>query len=242
MYQVITRMISHSAILTKSAPMRMYGRASASFAHDPAVRARFTACRAFFWSGSNGNGRGGHGGGGSSSNGGFGNGNGDGGHRKSRWGMSFALSSAAQLMILAGSASAAKKEEKVKEPPKQEMTLDGAADALWALAGPMLTSLGFSGMCGLIAGAALKKVGQALAFVVGLVFLLVQGLAHTGAITVNWTHIHERVTDALDKNKDGKLDQEDFKSYMKDGLGVLAAGVPSVGGFLAGFVLGIKMF
>lgn len=39
-----------------------------------------------------------------------------------------------------------------------------------------------------------------------------------------------------------KLDANDFKHIVNNGLGVLSQGVPSVGGFLGGFLLAIKQF
>lgn len=48
-----------------------------------------------------------------------------------------------------------------------------------------------------------QKLGQFVAVAVGLVFLLVQGLAYTGFITVQWTKVHGVVLDVLDVNKDG---------------------------------------
>lgn len=66
-----------------------------------------------------------------------------------------------------------------------------------------MTNLGFSGMIGLVAGVALKKVGQMLAVLIGMAFAALQGLAYTGAITVNWSNIQDRVTRSLDANNDG---------------------------------------
>ena len=37
-----------------------------------------------------------------------------------------------------------------------------------------------------------------------------------------------------------KFDASDLKSLLASGLAVLSEGVPSVGGFLAGFALGLK--
>eukprot|EP00955_Chlamydomonas_euryale_P000211 2243-Chlamydomonas_euryale.AAC.4 len=112
---------------------------------------------------------------------------------------------------------------------------------LWNLSGPVVTNLGFSGCIGLAAGLAFKKVGQLLAVAIGLLFMLVQGLAYTGAVTVNWAQIQAYVTKTLDANGDGKVDQSDFKHYVNKGLGVMTLGVPSAGGFLAGFMLGVRM-
>ncbi|GAX77693.1 hypothetical protein CEUSTIGMA_g5136.t1 [Chlamydomonas eustigma] len=126
-------------------------------------------------------------------------------------------------------------------PSSSELSIDSVADMLWRVAGPMITNLGFSGGIGLVSGMAFKKVGQLLAIFIGLSFITLQGLAQTGFITVNWTGVEQYVTKTLDSNNDGKLDELDFKKFVNHGLGVLSAGVPSIGGFLAGFLLGLKM-
>ncbi|KXZ50875.1 hypothetical protein GPECTOR_14g125 [Gonium pectorale] len=87
-----------------------------------------------------------------------------------------------------------------------------------------------------------KKVGQLVAVCVGLGFLFVQALAYTGFVTVNWSHVHTTVHNILDVNKDGKVDAEDFKPIVAGGLAALSQGIPSVGGFLAGFMLAIRSF
>lgn len=65
-------------------------------------------------------------------------------------------------------------------------TVEQYMDWAWKLVGPMLNNLGFSGLVGIAAAAALKFVGKALAVLVGLSFAMVQGLAYAGLITVNW--------------------------------------------------------
>ncbi|PNW70073.1 hypothetical protein CHLRE_17g704600v5 [Chlamydomonas reinhardtii] len=188
--------------------------------------------------------------------GGSGGGNGRGGNSGGRggpeqgpsggsgWGRTAAFALAGGMLFTAEASWAAKKTEPAKaaSPAKDEMTVDKVTDMLWNLAGPILTNLGFSGCVGAAAGIALKKVGQFMAVCVGLLFLMVQGLAYTGFITVNWTHVHSTVSNVLDVNKDGKLDANDFKHIVNNGLGVLSQGVPSVGGFLGGFLLAIKQF
>lgn len=172
-------------------------------------------------------------GGGSGAGGSHGSGNsGSGGPgRRFGWWMGMATLGSS---LMAGSANAAKQ-------PSKELTVDNVSDALWSLSGPILTNLGFSGCMGLAAGMALKKIGQFLAFIIGMAFLALQGLAYTGFITVNWTHVHSTVNNMLDLNKDGKVDEKDFKVVTGKGLAILAQGVPSVAGFLGGFMMGVRM-
>ena len=64
--------------------------------------------------------------------------------------------------------------------------------------------------------------------------------AYQGFITVNWTRVHKFVIKDLDVNRDGHLDASDFKAVMASVLAVLSQGMPSVGGFLGGFALGLR--
>ncbi|GIL76056.1 hypothetical protein Vretimale_5689 [Volvox reticuliferus] len=191
-------------------------------------------------SGAVGGGRGGHGDG-NPEPGPSGEDSGDG------WGRAAAMVMGTGLLLCGEGAAWAsqKKTEAVAPPPRaisDELTIEKVTDVLWNLAGPILTNLGFSGCVGAAAGYALKKVGQVVALCVGVAFLFVQGLAYTGFITVNWSNVHSVVTNALDVNKDGKVDVDDFKPIVSKGLGALSQGVPSVGGFLAGFLLALRSF
>lgn len=76
----------------------------------------------------------------------------------------------------------------------------------------------------------------------GVVFVVIQGLAYTNMITVNWSTVHKHISTALDTNGDGKLDENDFKRHIKQGMVIMSQGVPSVSGFLMGFSLGLNIF
>ncbi|GLC33227.1 hypothetical protein PLESTF_000155700 [Pleodorina starrii] len=162
------------------------------------------------------------------------------------WGRMAALALAGGVLLSGeGAAWAARKAQAPVAPPSgpsEELTIEKVTEVLFNLAGPILTNLGFSGCVGAAAGFALKKVGQFVALCVGLAFLFIQGLAYTGFITVNWSNVHRAVTNALDINGDGKVDADDFKPLISKGLGALSQGVPSAGGFLAGFMLAIRSF
>ena len=157
------------------------------------------------------------------------------------WGVSaFAI---LQLATASPASASNKKDDKhqvVSVDKPDSLTVEGAADLMWQMAGPLLTNLGFSGAMGFAAGYAAKKVGQMVAVIVGLAFAAIQALTYTGAISVNWSHIEGMVQKALDHNKDGKFDKEDFKLMSAKGLSFLSQGVPSVTGFLTGFLLGLR--
>ena len=144
------------------------------------------------------------------------------------------------LPSAAHASSLGKKEQKVAAIDQPELTIDGVVDLSWRIAGPVVSNLGFSGVMGFAAGYALKRVGQAMAVLVGLAFIAIQGLAMNGLITVNWSNIESMIKKNLDINSDGKLDERDFKLISTKGLSLLSQGVPSVGGFLAGFVLAMR--
>lgn len=118
--------------------------------------------------------------------------------------------------------------------------IDRYVDTFLTAAGPMLTNLGFSGVAGICVGKAIKVVSGVVALFLGIAFVATQVAASQGIIEVNWTNIERMVTNSLDHNKDGKVDVSDAKHHLNKGLGLLAQGVPSVGGFLAGLTLGLK--
>eukprot|EP01025_Chloroclados_australasicus_P012874 TRINITY_DN16169_c0_g2_i1.p2 TRINITY_DN16169_c0_g2~~TRINITY_DN16169_c0_g2_i1.p2 ORF type:complete len:176 (-),score=16.91 TRINITY_DN16169_c0_g2_i1:261-788(-) len=121
-----------------------------------------------------------------------------------------------------------------------EAAVDQAADNLTKVLYPVLQNMGFSGVCGFSVAIALKVVGSALATLFGLAFITIQALAYFEIIDVNWGKIESKGIQFLDQNQDGKLDEEDLKLFLKNNMSVLSVGVPSVGGFLFGLILGLR--
>ncbi|KAF5837829.1 FUN14 family-domain-containing protein [Dunaliella salina] len=184
-------------------------------------------------------GGGGGGGGGPGGNRSFGGGgSGDFGGRRHRFVALTSMAAASLQMIVGAGAAEAKNQP---EPEKKELSIEEMAENLSSLAGPVLTNLGFSGVIGVITGITLKKVGQLVALLLGLVFCALQGLTYLGFIDLKWQKIHQTVEKFCDLNKDGKVDEKDLKFGTGKALGILAEGVPSVGGFLAGFAMGVRM-
>eukprot|EP00193_Tetraselmis_chui_P014674 CAMPEP_0177775990 /NCGR_PEP_ID=MMETSP0491_2-20121128/14441_1 /TAXON_ID=63592 /ORGANISM="Tetraselmis chuii, Strain PLY429" /LENGTH=238 /DNA_ID=CAMNT_0019294685 /DNA_START=84 /DNA_END=800 /DNA_ORIENTATION=+ len=128
---------------------------------------------------------------------------------------------------------------KAEDPPKPTET-DALVDKCVDVAGPIAANLGFSGALGLASATAVKCLSATLGFAIGLGFILVQVLSHYGVITVHWSNVNERVVALADSNGDGKLDSSDYKAWGKKLLGVLSEGVPSIGGFAAGFAMGLR--
>ena len=56
---------------------------------------------------------------------------------------------------------------------------------------PLLTELSFGSIVGYCSGYAMKKVGKALAFVIGVGFISLQTVVHLGYIDVNWTKVRD---------------------------------------------------
>jgi uncharacterized membrane protein (Fun14 family) len=62
---------------------------------------------------------------------------------------------------------------------------------------PYLGQVTFGGLAGYAVGYALKKVGRALAIVLGLLFIALQLLAQAGYVQVDWTRIQRDVEPLL---------------------------------------------
>lgn len=92
--------------------------------------------------------------------------------------------------------------------------VEGAIDKLK----PVLAKLSFGAIMGYCSAMALKKVGKALAIIVGLGFIGMQTAASTGYLAVDWTKIWDDVKSKADTNADGKFDTEDVKVRLVGAL------------------------
>jgi len=99
---------------------------------------------------------------------------------------------------------------------------------------PTLTALGLNLGVGLVMGLAvgyaLKKIAKLFLLLGGLLLLILVVLAYKGVITVNYEIIEEYTRYVLDKLK---LEVTGLVSYMNTSL-------PFAGGFMAGFLIGLK--
>ena len=105
---------------------------------------------------------------------------------------------------------------------------------------PILSNLSFGAVMGYCSGTAMKKVGKALAVVIGIGFIGLQSAASAGYIEVDWHKISGGIVAKMDVTGDGKVDTEDVKAYWKKIRGVLTNKVPAAGGFSLGFMYGVK--
>jgi uncharacterized membrane protein (Fun14 family) len=95
---------------------------------------------------------------------------------------------------------------------------------------PLLSELGgltFGGIAGFASGFALKKMFKMILIIGGVLFIVVQLFSYTDILAINW-HKIQFVVD--------KIKHLDTKHYLP----ILTAHLPTAGGFLVGFVLGLK--
>ncbi|KAL7576579.1 hypothetical protein ACA910_018070 [Epithemia clementina (nom. ined.)] len=105
---------------------------------------------------------------------------------------------------------------------------------------PILAKLGFGTVVGYCSGMALKKVGKAVATIIGMGFVVVQSAVYAGYINVDWDKVQTDVVKSVDTNSDGKLDAEDAKMYWSKVKAILANGIPDAGGFSLGFLWAVR--
>lgn len=105
---------------------------------------------------------------------------------------------------------------------------------------PIIANLSFGGVMGYCSGAAMKKIGQTVAVIVGVGFILLQTAVSAGYITVDWGKVRDSAVKKMDVNKDGKVNVEDVKEYWKILRHMLTNKIPAAGGFSFGFLYGVK--
>lgn len=129
-----------------------------------------------------------------------------------------------------------KQTESTMKDEKKDATIEEAIDKLK----PVLSNLSFGCIMGYCSGTALKQVGKALAFVVGIGFIGLQTIAHAGYIQIDWMKVRESAHRTLDTSGDGKFDAEDLKAYWKSFKKIMTNRVPAAGGFSLGFLYGLR--
>lgn len=105
-------------------------------------------------------------------------------------------------------------------------------DLTEVLTGPG-ASMGFGGLAGVVVGYTAKKFTKMAALLLGVLFVLVQLLAHLQVITVHWTTV-QTVAEGAWTNDQGV-------SLADRAWAILSANLPFGGGFLGGFALGFKL-
>jgi uncharacterized membrane protein (Fun14 family) len=101
------------------------------------------------------------------------------------------------------------------------------------LLGGLAPSLGFGGVAGLVVGYTAKKVTKLVALALGLVFIVVQLLAYTGLLTINWG--------AVQSTAQGLWADPHGATLADRAWEILTANLPFGGAFAAGFAVGLKL-
>lgn len=76
---------------------------------------------------------------------------------------------------------------------------------------PIIAKLSFGAIMGYCSGVAMKKIGKAVAVIVGIGFIGLQTASSSGYIAVDWTKISDDFKTKADSNSDGSIDSEDVK-------------------------------
>ena len=83
-------------------------------------------------------------------------------------------------------------------PPDDGDNNDINIDAILSTYKPLLKQLTFSSFMGYCSAVTAKKLGKGMAFVAGLGFVTLQGLAYAGFVTVDWKKVEKSVVDRID--------------------------------------------
>ena len=67
------------------------------------------------------------------------------------------------------------------------------------LAKPVLAQMSFGAVMGYCSGTAMKKIGKAVAFGVGVIFIGLQAAASKGYITIDWANINKQIKSSMDQ-------------------------------------------
>ncbi len=97
---------------------------------------------------------------------------------------------------------------------------------------PWVEQIAFGVVAGFVAGYAVKKVGKFVAFAVGIIFIVVQLLAWSGFVSVNWVLVQDRV--------DPILRADSLERTWQGLLALLTYNVPFAAAFVPGFIIGVK--
>jgi len=104
---------------------------------------------------------------------------------------------------------------------------------------PILTQLSIGSVMGYATGKALQTAGNMLAIFVGTSFMILQGLAYKGWVSINWSSAISDSKLMLDMDGDGDFDSDDLKLIAQKFIEVCTTNLPSGGGFTAGLLLGL---
>jgi uncharacterized membrane protein (Fun14 family) len=107
---------------------------------------------------------------------------------------------------------------------------------------PMVAPLGMGGLFGLATAVAMKRLGEKVAYVVGLSFIGLQALSYAGYIKIDFMKLNNDAQKIIDADADGKITANDFIAMWRKIKDVMTTQLPGAGGFSAGFAMGLYLF
>jgi uncharacterized membrane protein (Fun14 family) len=89
--------------------------------------------------------------------------------------------------------------------------------------------LGFGGITGFVAGYSIKKMIKVFMVVIGLFFIILQGMSYGGFITINWEKVKNTIWPFFQN-----------REFIEHAKTILTNQFPYASGFGGGFYLGMK--
>lgn len=134
---------------------------------------------------------------------------------------------------------------KVKEIATTSLNVDAVGQLLGskvqeAVDSGVPTQISYGFLCGYSSGFALKKVGKVASVVFGLGFVTLQSLSYAGYLQIDHSALKKDVENALDLNKDGKVDDDDAMIVYDKLMEILQFNMTGGSGFVAGFLGGFR--
>jgi uncharacterized membrane protein (Fun14 family) len=97
---------------------------------------------------------------------------------------------------------------------------------------PWVQQLSFGAVAGFVAGFALKKVGKFVALTLGVLFVVIQLLAWSGYLSVDWGRIQASVDPLLEPTR--------LEQLWQGLLAMLTYNLPFGAAFVAALVIGLR--
>mmetsp|Transcript_60678 Transcript_60678/g.119426 ORF Transcript_60678/g.119426 Transcript_60678/m.119426 type:complete len:198 (+) Transcript_60678:42-635(+) len=104
---------------------------------------------------------------------------------------------------------------------------------------PEFQKLGFGGVMGICTGVALKRLGNEAAAIVGMGFVVLQGLSYLGYVKIDYGRVAEDANKIMDADGDGKLTTSDIVILWNKAKDIFCFNLPGASGFSAGFAMGL---
>ncbi|KAH9580173.1 FUN14 [Trypanosoma melophagium] len=104
----------------------------------------------------------------------------------------------------------------------------------------MLSTVGVSGVLGAAVGVASRRLTSDALYGAGLAIIALQSLSYMGYIQINWKRVEQDITNMVDQNGDGKIDNKDLNVLLKRFLRFAGSGLSDIGAFTGGFFFGAK--